>query len=174
MVSKFKWLFFTSFVTSQSHECQVTSLSFGSSIPAAHTTLYSLPHSPGDTCVHSLRACWCWVSVCSCWILAGRLFIQSWVNSKFIVQVMIQVSYSIVLMTFYHPLTAQEASKEPKRCDSVFTMLNFAFFKFHAVMCAQKSALFKSIFHAGSIALVLFSKCYSTLSYILSKCSNSF
>ena len=77
-------------------------------------------------------------------------------------------------MTFYHPLTAQEASKGPKRHDSIFTVLNFAFCNFHTVTCAQKSALFKSIFHAGSIALVLFSKCYSTLSYILSKCSNFF
>ena len=135
------------------------------------------PHHPQQSPLFPwwhLRACWCWVSVCSCWISVGRLFIQSWVNSKFIVQVMVQVSYSIVLMTFYHPLTAQEASKEPKRCGSVFTMLNFAFFNFHAVMCTQKSALFKSIFHAGSIALVLPSKCYSTLSYILSKCSNFF
>ena len=38
-MSKFKWLFFTLFVTSPSCECQVTSLSFGSSIPA--TTRWS-------------------------------------------------------------------------------------------------------------------------------------
>jgi len=71
---------------------------------------------------------------------------------------MVQVSYGIVLMTFYHPLIAQEASKGPKRCDNVFTALNFTFFTFHAVTCTQKSALFKSILHACSIALVLLSK----------------
>ena len=45
---------------------------------------------------------------------------------------------------------------------------------FQAVTCIQKictfQQLFKSILCAGSIPLVFLSKCYITLSYILSKC----
>jgi hypothetical protein len=77
---------------------------------------------------------------------------------------MVQVSYGIVLMTFYHPLTAQEASKGLKRRDSVFTVLNLAFFNFHALRNL----------HFSKVFFMQFSKCYSTLSYILSKCSNFF
>ena len=47
------------------------------------------------------------------------------------------------------------ANRGPKRCDDIFSALNFAFFNFHTVTCTQKSALLKSILHAGSIALVL-------------------
>ena len=71
------------------------------------------PRSPGDTSVHSLRVCCCWVSVCSYWILTDRLFIQSWVNSKLIAWVMVHVSYGIVLMTFYYPMMGKQV-KGPK------------------------------------------------------------
>ena len=98
------------------------------------------PRSPGDTSVHSLRVCCCWVSVCSCWILAGRLFIQSWVNSKLIAWVMVQVSYGIVLMTFYHP--TKQVNFGPKRRDDVFTALNFAFMLSRALRNLHCSKVF--------------------------------